>query len=254
MKIRKFISLVMAAVFAAMLIMLPVIASSDDMTVYDIKAVIQGWNGGGTGSLFANVDGKTVTVTGTVTRALQRLEIYIPEDVTVIWSADYSGNTDILNSLTLIRAYGAGTLVISESGSVRNIAVGAAISSWGHVVVSGGIVVSGRSAIGGMRSVTVTSGTVTAADSAIHSSAGDVIINGGTITSQSDLWAIYAFNDIIMTGGTVHAGNFATALHSNGGDITVIGGMILSRWVLINGYNVMLGGDAELTEGGAIYA
>ena len=254
MKIRISASLLTAIVFVVMLI-LSAVPVSADATVNDIVPAIHGWNGGGTGSLSASVSGKTVTVTGTVARAEERLEINIPEDVTVVWLADYSGNTSRLNSLTLIRAYGTGTFVVPEGGSLKDIADGGcAIASWGHVVVSGGIIVSSGFAVNANLSVTITGGTVTAAGIAVYSAYGDVIISGGTIISQSNYRTVFAYDDITMTGGTVQAGKSGTALHSEGGDVTVAGGMILASEVLINGYHVTLGGDAELTDGGAILA
>ena len=83
-----------------------------------LKATIEGFAHGGSGEpLTATVSGNTVTVTGSVTGATNKLTLNIDAGTTVRWQADYHGTTSVTAS-NLIYLEGPGTFDVAAGGVI----------------------------------------------------------------------------------------------------------------------------------------
>ncbi|GHV10954.1 hypothetical protein FACS1894219_01320 [Clostridia bacterium] len=220
-----------------------------DETVAEIQAALQDEIDG-----ISDAGGGTVTVTGSKTDADATLELVIPEGVTVVWDADYSGtvgNNETNDALIELKTVENSTLggKFILTGSLKNIAKTArVINVIGSIAVEidggdvyaestndgGGIAIAIFSEGGG--DVTVTSGMVISNGMLILAGASDVLISGGTVTNdfkdfEDDVieliveGAIIA-NDITITGGKVTA---------NAAGIGIVSG------------SINISGDAEVT-------
>lgn len=178
-----------------------------------------------------------VVVTGTRPDGDSTLHFDIPEKLTVLWQAQYSGNTSQGSALLDVR--GSGKLDVANGGSITQTGTGNAInilcnaaegelSFLGKLEVSGGEV-SARSGhaifrqyqdIGGgsIGEILISGGTVkrTGGDSsgaAISVGAAVLYVEGGEIASNG--WCIDArrSKSILITGGTIKSD--ASAIRGN---------------------------------------
>ena len=80
-----------------------------DKSVSEIETMIEDAIGG------LPVSGGAVTVTGAKAEVDETLDLFIPEDVTVVWKAEYSGG---VNGDELIFVTGGGTFEVAEGGKI----------------------------------------------------------------------------------------------------------------------------------------
>ncbi|MDR1790128.1 MAG: hypothetical protein LBR20_00410, partial [Propionibacteriaceae bacterium] len=201
-----------------------------------LVTALNGWSGGGSGTLAAVANGDTVTVTGTVTNATSTLTMAINSEVTVDWKASLSSQS----SYYAISVSGAGTFRLSSgsvtiagtSGSCYGVSVNATtvvLSGDARISVTGCAYSYGISLDGGA-DLTMNGGEVqvqgTAASYGIHQGsiegAYSGIFNGGKITASGSGYvaAIYAEDgwafpspdlepldgaSLTITGGEYHA-------------------------------------------------
>ena|GEM_PF-2343364 len=172
--------------------------------VEDVAAAITDYNmdnGGGTGALTAEINGSTVTVTGSLTEVTKTLQLDVPQDVKVLWKAKLTGTGNASGaqpSSHLLEIDNSGTVEIAEGGEIVNSASAAAVvSSDGNLIMSGGKVTStgspgiAISAVSGCK-FRMTGGEVTAnqADSrAIYGDSGEgsvvtIVLTGGTVSAS----------------------------------------------------------------------
>ncbi|MCL2632377.1 MAG: hypothetical protein FWD45_04760 [Coriobacteriia bacterium] len=184
----------------------------------------------------------TVTVIGVATGIAASIVIDIPDGVTVIWKAEYSG--DVVPS-ALVSLAGEGVFRI-ESGKIENsnntaaITLGHSDGAVGVVVAGGSVIASAPIAIAiiGFNDVVVSSGTVSASSpngyaAGIVINDGWVTVSGGTVSAESDGNGPIAINAadgnavINITGGTVTAdGDEAAALLVGYRFARVVGGSV----------------------------
>jgi hypothetical protein len=98
----------------------------------------------GVGTLTAIADGNTVTVTGNVTFVFNKMDIDIPDDITVIWKAVYRGRG--------VRLLGTGDFIVAGNGVIHTT-LDAAIDflASAKVVVRDNAVVSSATPAGAIR-------------------------------------------------------------------------------------------------------
>jgi len=147
---------------------------------------LNGWTGGGQGQLIATQNGNVVTVTGTVTGALNQLALVIDSGITVRWEANY---TEQGSNLYTISLSGAGEFKV-VSGSIKRDA-----SSMSTIYTNG-------------CKLTISGGAVenTGATGTINASNGSVVtVTGGMVSNTGSGVAIYAIDNsvVAVTGGTV---------------------------------------------------
>lgn len=207
------------------------IAQAD--TIAQIEASIQA-------ALDGAAPGDAVIVTGSKTgvAALDVLELSIPDGVTLVWKAAYSGEDN------LISLDGAGTFEVAEDSAIattntteRDIFAIAADEC--DIVVSGGTVEANGEYTCAIYSitgnVTVSGGTVQAdgegINNAIYNKSGDVTIHGGTLSASGvSSAAVYCLEgDIIMNDGALSVvGRYSWCLLGFAGNVTVNGGTLLA--------------------------
>ena len=183
--------------------------------------------------------GGNVTVTGVKTEADVTLKMSIPENVTVVWKAEYSGG---VNEDELISVTGGGIFEVAEGGKV-SVAVEAdgeegagatAISAIGAEDGSISIMVTG-----GMVEATAKGGGVSLMDLAvaINVENGAVIVTDGRVSATAEYGELYDMavavfikdGTVTVTGGIVEAISdvFLFAISANGASvITVDGGTV----------------------------
>ena len=221
--LRKFktraLSLLLVSLFitGAIPVFMPAVQALNETDLVD---VIDGWNGGGAGTLSASSTGDDkVVVTGTVTGATESLLLDISSGVTVVWEAALSGTVDgQAENKCLIRLLGNGTFEVAKNGS---------ISSSG----SGGYTISAEG------------------------SNGTILISGGTVSTTSGV-AIYAPVAGSPDSESVEVGTVAVTLEGPGLPDDPIGGSYAPIVVIpYTVYDVVLtGGTVSATTGTAIIA
>ncbi len=167
---RKIMGMLLAAVMLLGSIAgIPPIQTAYAVDTDSLEETIESYTGGegASGSLEAAVSGSIVTVTGSITNAVESLALYIDEGVTVKWQAQLSAKTDMDDYLNLIDLSSFnGTFEVVDGGLV-SATKGYAIKSEGNTAainVSGGEVYSrdsiGIYANGSNAAVTVSGGLV----------------------------------------------------------------------------------------------
>lgn len=146
--------------------------------------------------------GDTVTVIGSKTDEVETITLDIPEDVTLVWTAESSG--------LCFEISGGGTFEVAEGGKIE------IFEDFGMVirVTTGNVTVSGGSVSGTGQQVSV-----------IDVDYGDIIISGGEVLADGEYHVSYAasinyFGTIMIIGGTVTAlGEYDPpfAIYSGGG-------------------------------------
>lgn len=239
---RKIMGMLLAAVMLLGSIagILPIQTAYAENTA-SLEETIESYTGGAgaSGSLEAAVSGSTVTVTGSITDAVESLTLYIDEGVTVKWQAQLSTKTDMDDYLNLIDLSGFnGTFEVVDGGLV-SATKGYAIKSEGNTAainVSGGEVYSrdsiGIYANGSNAAVTVSGGLVHTSTSlgylygAIRTNKVDskVTVSGtGEVRGDSmNAYAIHALGDVeikdsaklsaVRGGGAIYMGSADTEL------------------------------------------
>ncbi|MCL1845327.1 MAG: hypothetical protein FWF77_05445, partial [Defluviitaleaceae bacterium] len=172
--------------------------------------------------------GATVEVTGSLPNAIGQLDITIPENITVLWNADY--RKQVGNFTSLMRLHGAGTFIVGPTGrlhyenggnnDVVSVRDTVSLKINGGTVEHGGVSNPGVSnaaitVSGDNNILTIESGIVRAYDTAaIWAASGflppnliTVNINGGTVensgtsTGNRTIEAIDAY--FVINGGTI---------------------------------------------------
>jgi hypothetical protein len=240
----------MAAIVLTLLLFTPA-AFAD--TAAQLALQMNGWNGGGTGSLSAVASGNTVTVTGNVTNATAELALNIDSDVTVKWQATLgrttSGNMVRLDGGTFNMESGSinstatgycslcnntnNTLNIS-GGTVSNTTGNAVSSYYGVAInISGGTVSSttGNAVRRGYGNGKITvSGTAKVTSENTNSIEGTIYLTSGTMLAEG----------LFIEGGTVENTARGNVIYGNyGSDINISGGTVQAN----TGTAVYLGGD-----------
>jgi hypothetical protein len=214
-----------------------------------LASEIAGYDGG-EGSLTANVsaDGKTVTITGTVTDAENALVLQIPAGIKVVWEASITSE-DFGQPLVVVLA------------GVFEVATGGSISAKGED--SAGILIPP----GYDAEVNITGGTVSAeggGSSAIQAYSGDINVSGGTITATGEAsTAVVAstppgypgFSRANISGGTITAtGDSAVGVVAAGNaEFNITGGNITAAGEDAVAVGAFSGGGGSIT-GGTITA
>ena len=238
-------------------------------TATELAATINAFTGDGSGSLIAIANGKTVTVTGTLTDVTTGLSLDIDEDVTVVWQATISTGSGFPMWDSLIEAGGLGSLNVVTGGSIAAMNGDKAILSLGvTIIVNGGTIkTTGGTAIYNRSensTVTVNAGTVSATTGTAIFTQGEfgnstVTVNDGTVSATSGvaIRITYAKGTVNISGGTVSATTGRTIL-IDGMDystITVSGGIVSSdgdnNTITIGtdssiGLNVTIGGTGKV--------
>ncbi|MCL2604542.1 MAG: S-layer homology domain-containing protein [Defluviitaleaceae bacterium] len=192
-------------------------------TAAALVTTINGFAHGGTGTLTAVDNGdNTVTVTGSVTGATNRLVLNIDSNVTVIWQAQLSGN----NSLGIIRIEGTGTFQVETGALITNSANNART-----IIIDNGetpiINITGGSVTG--------SGTGSSVVIALLGSGVTVNVSGGEVINENvaatgDTIEITAGGNVNVSGsGKVEVRGTGRAILDSTGTITVSGGTIISN-------------------------
>ena len=206
-----------------------------------VAAQIQGWNGGGIGSLSAIASGNTVTVTGTVKGATEWLKLNTSKEVTLIWRADLSGT--VSNTFGLVYNYGEGAVIVEEGGRIE---------AWISPDSTSEDIPPFALSSGG--DVTVNGGTIAAHSGVALFSNGDITVNGGTIATDNYIALISGgFGTVTVTGGSIIAGADGTAIA--GGDVFISGGLVsaTNRQAISTEGNVTIsGGTVSVVDGTAI--
>jgi len=233
----------------------------------DLAEIIDGWNGGGVGSLSARITGENeITVTGAVSDVTEMLHLDIDLGMTVIWKAEYSNAEDgQAEYMCLISIGGDGTFEVGENGSIRcNAKDGYAInafSSNGTIKVSGGIVSS-------------TAGIAIYAPSESPASVSQKFISKYTKdpVTPSVLWDPWDLEDhppnpgvgggsstgsnVILTGGTVGATTgiaiIAEYIHVNAGSKVTVSSAGCNPAIILENYGCISVDAGELTVNGDI--
>ena len=219
-----------------------------------LKATIQSFAHGGTGTLSASESGDTVTVTGNVTGATNTLAINIDAGVTVLWKADYSGTANFPD--LLISLSNTGTFNVTVDGNIKNNGDSYAIV---NDVSNSKIMVSGGTVNGGIQSrgnITVSSGTVISEKNidaivGYGNSSDNVTVSGGTITSSRDVITVFNSCNLVISGGVLNCVSiYSDNVINITGDptVTVSGGMLLAK----TGYAIGNSGTGTVTISGGI--
>ncbi|GHU36685.1 hypothetical protein FACS1894105_07460 [Clostridia bacterium] len=256
----KILAIILAAIM--LITLLPVAVNGDDEvqpsqyytivdedSVADIQAALQDKI-----DTIALLDagGGTVTVTGSKTDADATLELVIPEGVTVVWYADYSGADDFTGTLIKINAGSGEELDVGTFHVAGGIitSIGTLIDSYGDLLISGGILSNASEVpltsdtLSGIeaRNITITDGTIAAhgyysgieAYVNISIDGDDTVVTAHAVTEENDVdfkgnplnevygYAILAEGDITIGGGTVITDGGASGIHSDG-DINIRG-------------------------------
>ncbi|MCL2124564.1 MAG: hypothetical protein FWH33_01080 [Oscillospiraceae bacterium] len=176
----------------SLFVAMPMSANAEDANA--LKATIESFSHGGTGSLATTVSGSTVTVTGSVTGAKNTLSLHIDAGATVLWKAAYSG--DIAAGGYMVELTGRGTFDVAAGGAIINgSGNGGGVRTFGMtaIIVSGGTVsASDGNAIYSTdenASITVSGGIVSVEiGNAIHATGSNaaVTVSGGFLFSQGN--------------------------------------------------------------------
>ena len=167
-----------------------------------------------TNALAAANSGETVTVIGSKTNANSQLLFNIPTNVTVKWTAEYSGT--MISGYGLIDLTGSGTFEVAAGGALSNTDSGYTIAlspdSGVNLVVSGGEVKANTSfAIycnNQNANVTITGGEVTSSTTvgggdgirlSSNVTNATITVDGGTVGRISAV----AFSTVTVNGGTI---------------------------------------------------
>ena len=111
----------------------------------DLIDLLEVWNGGGSGSLFASYnESGDIVVTGIVTGALEGLELNIPDGITVLWNAALTSSQTEFNSDYLLSLAGSGKFYLKPGGFLAVFADGVndVISGRSGVVTIEGTVIN----------------------------------------------------------------------------------------------------------------
>ncbi|MCL1905891.1 MAG: hypothetical protein FWG06_02665, partial [Clostridiales bacterium] len=178
--------------------------------------------------------GDTVTVTGSKTGVDDTLKLDIPEDITVVWKAEYTGT--VASGENLIGLAGAGTFEVTTGGTVEVSGDGScAIYANSNIITS----VSGDAKIlsKGINSVAI--------------DARNVSVSSGTVEATGDFGvAIEANSCVSISGGTVKASFEGSAIIINNGVVYVSGASNIiadysAIWSYGNG-DVYVSGEANI--------
>jgi len=175
-----------------------------------------------------------ITVSGTLTGVTNSLGLEIPAGRTVTWEANYTGNSGvyIYGSSSSGENFGAGDLVIAPGGR---------ITSNGDVIS----VQSGRIIVKGI--VTATNNT------GIFSHGGTIIVDGGTITANSNAINAYDTTKVTIQSGVVTTTGNAPAIDLQGNaKVTIQSGTVTTAG---DAAAISVGGNSKLAIlGGSISA
>ncbi|MCL2671818.1 MAG: dockerin type I domain-containing protein [Clostridiales bacterium] len=197
MKWNRLLSLVLSvALFLTAAVTLGIAPrTTSASTAAQLVTQLDGWNGGGNGSLYAVADGNTVTVTGTVgytTPATSQLSMSIDAGVTVLWQANLTSRA----GMGAMNITGAGDFaMLSGSITYNNANTCGVYRSGGRMYIMGGTITQSYTTGNGSEPLRL-SNTV------LRMSAGAV-----KSENPSSSEVIYAMSNayIIITGGTVQA-------------------------------------------------
>ena len=185
-------------------------------TVAAIRAEIQG-----------HLDnGRDVLVTGALSGVTTTLELNVPANRTITWTANYEGIT--VEWAGLIQLYGLGTFELTE----------------GRIVNSG----PSRITLGNMHigSINVSGGTVSGDLAIVNWSDGEINITGGNINGiiQNSIWSIFDGSlhngTINISGGSISGSNRVFAIENNS-----IGTVNISGNATITGNSSVIGNNTN---------
>ena len=292
-KPRKLLSTLLACALAFTLFAaLPMSASAADANnlTFQINNTV---SHGGEGTLFAARSGNTVTVTGSVSLAVNPIELNIDSGVTVIWKAYYVGN---VNAGSMIKVSGGGTFEIATNENLKNLGTGAVIETAGatviitdsgakvrnegsgyailasakaDIIVGGGYIYADNNYTiavkGSGATVKIDGGGVGAVkNAAIGVEAANVrveVISGNVSTSHDTIGiAVNAANvSVLVNGGLVEATNLAAiAVGGNNSTVTLSGGLVYAHGTGITGadnvINMVNGGSPSIGENAMVIA
>ncbi|GHU36264.1 hypothetical protein FACS1894105_06330 [Clostridia bacterium] len=228
----------------------------------DLAAAINNFAHGGSATNFTATNlGGVVTVTGSVSGAVNQLALNVDSGALLKWEATYAGTT----STALISITGNQIFEVLSSGSITQAGTGDAVAADGDVnVLDSGAAsaTGGGNAISSYGDVTVYSGAVSAtgggfAISTLGSTNGSVTVKGGMVTSAG-MCTIYAEGNVTVSGGTVSStGDSAQAILTEG-DVTVSGGTVSSTGdgaytIVAIGYSTV-GGNVTVSGGATVSA
>ncbi|MDR1067725.1 MAG: hypothetical protein LBL36_00580, partial [Clostridiales Family XIII bacterium] len=273
-KLALFVALIMALTLWTAV---PLTASADTQTssveiqatdtVSEIQAKIQ--------EALDEDDVETVTVTGTKTDADETLTLAIPENVTLLWAATYTGTMEwgVLISLS-----GEGAFEVGDGGTVSingesgyaiwadnsTIAVrdGGTVSAVGDY--SRGIYVCYNADNPDHISVIVSGGTVRATgmiggtDAIYFSGEGSAVVSGGTVIAEGyECKAIYGAYNLDISGNASVSTTMDDSTTISGLNVNIGGNAIVSSGdnsVTISsaGTVIVNGGTVSATSGNAI--
>ena len=176
---------------------------------------------GGEGSLSAEASLTTVTVTGEVTGATNKLVLDIGSSLKVVWKATYEGGEDFTEIAdSLIELKGAGEFEVADGGNLWSRGKGLAILVTGTntVTVNGGDVTSGGTF------------TIAAIDPIASVDAATINVNSGRVTNYSSPGVAISGGEsgtINITGGTVTGTSWTVVTGGITGTVNITGGFIL---------------------------
>ena len=174
-----------------------------------------------------------ITVTGSKNNADAMIELNIKPGVSVIWKAEYTGNTD--GSYPLVKITNGSGKFIVTGGSIKQTGAASCITCTAadaSIVVDGGTIISTVSAqcIVSNGNVNVRSGKVESSYTAIYLSGKNrtLTITGGTVKGTRSVINKNEDMKINMSGGTLEAGNSGILNEGTRCDINISGGTIKS--------------------------
>ena len=238
-------------------------ASAHASNTQDLADKINEFKHEGSGTLMASVSGNTVTVTGSVTGVSKSLSLIIDNGTTLVWKADYSGDTSILLTVN-----GSGECEIPAGVTLENTD-GIAVWTQGSLKVTGATIRSANSsaiATGyGYTVIEITDGLIESDNNAFNVQHCKLTINGGSIISKESIAISNSGDGAITTinGGTISAASVAIMSGLDGSSVTVNGGIvetcggsnaISTKNITMTGGIVRTNGESTgLTKSSAIY-
>jgi hypothetical protein len=249
MSVTKVVRVVGAAVVA-------VVCWAGTAVAQDVQTLLNRLNALEGLEAVVNTAGDTVTLTGKKTDAEGMgggWDPYIiPEGVTLMWQAEYSGEYLDEHGAYFLNFHGLGTLNVAEGGKIEGFGRLNIVGSNKDVT----IIVSGGSIIANPVEGDSMSGTAI-------SSYGTIIINSGTVAvnAENGGTAIASWGDdasITINGGTISTNGFnGRAIYAGGSDaVTINGGTIIASGKRQSWRPVHVDGPASKTvdiSGGVIF-
>ena len=266
-QIRKRLGSLLLALCMVLTLLPAVTPAARAATANDLETTIEAYTGG-TGTLNAEVEGSTVTVTGSVTGATGTLVLNIDSGVTVVWEAtltaadNYSANLIGLSGKGAFEVATGGTVSATTGIAIYATGANAAIEVSGGTVSSSGIDFVAIYADGANSTVTVNgTGKVSATGNngvAIYCKGTSVSVADSAEVSATMGRAIYAngaSTAVTVSGGTVSAtGDYGKAINAEGTNfsVTVNGGTVSATGIHSYAINTE-GTSATVTvEGGTV--